>query len=387
MTATRRTFLTTVGGAGLLGLGTAATSADKDGADLTRNSFTLLSGTDRETTVRVTSAAESGPTVFVVGGMHGNEQAGYLAAEKVARWDIQRGTLVTIPRANAAAVEADQRSTDDGYDLNRQFPVGSEPQTELARAIWGVVEEYQPDVVLDLHSSIGIWDGDMIGGVGQAIFRSWDDEAEKEAPAAAEYLNENHVSREKYEFSVAPFGAPGSEPSSLLVHKAARDANATAYLTEVTSLDTSESQRIEWHQKLTRQLVEDELFTSTGGGDDGGGDDGKDGDDGGQDGNDGDDGKEAPNEPPVARIRTTPSEAGDEPIDGDTTITFDASASEDPDGDIASYRWDLTGDGIFGRTGRKTTFTPSACEEFTATLEVEDADGATDTAEVTVTVT
>src|SRR6056297_1301616 len=230
MTSTRRTFLTSVGCTGLLGFATASTSGDSSDTDLARDSFTIMTGTERETTVYVTSAAESGPTVLVVGGMHGNEDAGYLAAEEIRSWSIERGTLVTIPRANAAAVEADRRSTVDGYDLNRQFPVGSTPETELARAIWGVVEEYDPDEVLDLHESTGIWDGDMIGGVGQTIFRSWDEEAETEAPAAAEYVNENYDSRDGYEFSVEPLGLSDSTSTDLLAPKAARDAGAVAYL-------------------------------------------------------------------------------------------------------------------------------------------------------------
>ena len=393
MTATRRTFLTSVGCAGLLGFGAASTSGESSSTDLTRDSFTIMSGTDRETTVYVTSAAESGPTVLVVGGMHGNEEAGYLAAEKIRDWDIQRGTLVTIPRANAAAVEADRRSTVDGYDLNRQFPTGSTPETELARAIWGVVEEYDPDEVLDLHESMGIWDGDMIGGVGQTIFRSWNDEAETEAPAAAEYLNENFVSRDGYEFTTAPFSSSDSEPTGLFAHKAARDADAVAYLAEVTSQDTPTSKRIEWHQQLTRQLVEDELFASTSGSGDeeeGSGDEQEgsgDEEEGSGDEQEGSgDGEKEQNEPPVARIRTSPSTAGDEPLDGNSTITFDASPSADPDGDVVNYRWDVPADGTFDRTGRKTRYTPRSCGEFTARLEVEDEDGATDTASVTVTI-
>jgi len=66
-------------------------------------------------------------------------------------------------------------------------------------------------------------------------------------------------------------------------------------------------------------------------------------------------------------------------------ITFDASASFDPDpGETATlqYRWDFESDGIYDTpwsTDPTVTYTYPACEEYTATLEVKDIDGATDT--------
>ncbi|MFC4550423.1 MULTISPECIES: PKD domain-containing protein [Halorussus] len=401
------------GGAGLLGVGALQTSGKTQSSGLSRDSYTIMSGTEQETTVRVTRASESGPTALVVGGMHGNEAAGYLAAEEIAQWDIDRGTLVTIPRANALAVTQDQRVADGGVDLNRQFPTGETPETELARAVWGVVERFAPDVVVDLHESTGIWDGDMVGGVGQALFHSWGDAARQEAEAATRYVNEHYVSERRYEFGVAPFSAPDRGLDGLFSHKAARDAGATGYLAEVTTQGVPVDQRVKWHQHLVRQLVEDELFAtgdggggdgddgsgdgdggSDGGGDgsgDGGSGDGSDGSgDGGEDGSEdgsGDGGSgDAPNEAPTAEIQTTPKDAASEPIGSDETVTLDAGTSTDPNGDsdIATYRWDLDGDGTFDATGETVEMTPpSVCGRFTVTLEVEDENGKTDTAQQT----
>ena len=386
------------GGAGLLGVGALQSSGRTQSAGLSRDSYTIMDGTDRETTVRVTRASESGPTALVVGGMHGNEAAGYLAAEEIAEWDIDRGTLVTIPRANALAVEQDQRIADGDYDLNRQFPSGETPETELARAIWGVVERFGPDVVVDLHESTGIWDGDMVGGVGQALFHSWSDAARQEAEAATRYVNEHYVSQQRYEFGVAPFSAPDRGLDGLFSHKAARDAGATGYLAEVTTQGVPVDQRVKWHQHLVRQLVEDELFaTGDGGGGDGGSDEGSGDGDGGSDGGDGGSGDgsdgsgdggsgDAPNEAPTAEIRTTPKDAASEPIGSDETVTLDAGTSTDPNGDsdITTYRWDLDGDGTFDATGETAEMTPpSVCGRFTVTLEVEDENGKTDTAQQT----
>lgn len=263
MTCKRRTFLTAAGCTGLLGLSTAQVSSQSE-SDLSRDSFTLMSGTKKATNVYVTKASESGPTALVVSGIHGNEEAGYAAAKKISRWQIQRGTLVTIPKANAEAVAEDARTADDGIDLNRQFPSGENPTTDLARDIWGVVEEYDPDVVIDLHESTGIYDGDMIGGVGQVIFTSWDEAASSDAKKATDYLNENYVSRDGYEFSVGAFSPPSDGLDGLLTHKAARDTGALSFLAEVTSQDTVLDKRVQWHTKLVQQLVEEELLTTSG---------------------------------------------------------------------------------------------------------------------------
>ena len=69
----------------------------------------------------------------MVGGVHGNEVAGYEAAANVRDLDVERGRLVTVPRANVVAIEAGAGTGENGVDLNRQFPVGSEPTRECSR--------------------------------------------------------------------------------------------------------------------------------------------------------------------------------------------------------------------------------------------------------------
>ncbi len=77
------------------------------------------------------------------------------------------------------------------------------------------------------------------------------------------------------------------------------------------------------------------------------------------------------------------------PAKTNTTLTFDASASHDPDGTIAKYEWDLDGNGTFEtNSGSKATTTRSysAEGEYTVRLRVTDNGGATDTAVRTLTI-
>ena len=119
-------MLAMTGGVALGGLGLSSTTA-RSRATSTDKSVTIMDGTEHETTGYVQTGSSDGPTVMIVGGIHGNEVAGYKAASKLSDLSIERGRLVTVPRANVVAIENGSRSPPGGVDLNRQFPVGEEP--------------------------------------------------------------------------------------------------------------------------------------------------------------------------------------------------------------------------------------------------------------------
>lgn len=156
---------------------------------LTRTQYPLLEGTAHETPVYVIDAPHDGPTAFVVGGMHGDERSGYRAASEITTWGIKRGQLVVLPAANKIALKKNTRTGEHG-DLNRQFPSreGRDPTTELAQAIWATVDAHNPDWLVDLHSSSGVY-GSGDGGVGQAIFPSHVPPAERYAGRVAKTVN------------------------------------------------------------------------------------------------------------------------------------------------------------------------------------------------------
>ena len=88
--------------------------------------------------------------------------------------------------------------------------------------------------------------------------------------------------------------------------------------------------------------------------------------------------------PPTAAFEASPSD----PAPGEA-VTFDASGSSDPDGDIQSYEWDFTGDGTTDATGRQVSHTFDSEGSYSVTLTVADGSDATadDTASTTVEVT
>ncbi len=118
----------------------------------------LGEGTTWATHYYVRDSGQPGPTVMIIGGLHGNEPAGAVAAAQIRHWPIQRGKLVILPRANQRALKVDRRFTPDVAkelrDLNRNFPrkqTSETPRGPLATAIWKVVQETSPDWLLDLQ--------------------------------------------------------------------------------------------------------------------------------------------------------------------------------------------------------------------------------------------
>ena len=122
-----------------------------------RSSGSIAVGTAWETPYYKVETDKPGPTVMIVGGIHGNEPAGAYAAEQIRHWTISRGTLVVLPCANRPGRAANIRYLPDRpmeeRDLNRNFPSPKTKSTRgvLAREIWKLTRDVQPDWVLDLH--------------------------------------------------------------------------------------------------------------------------------------------------------------------------------------------------------------------------------------------
>lgn len=272
---TRRSFLTKTGvtaavaagalfgvgtasadeGSGSINQGSTATSNDRGSGSISRETRTLRAGTEYETTAFINEAAESGPTAVVVGGVHGFERAGIEAAHRIKEWTFDRGTLIVLPEADAAAVEEETYTGPDG-NLNRQFPTGRSPTSPLAEEIWDLVTDADPDVVLDMHSSRGIWGSDLgPDGYGQAIFPSAAGNSRAIADRVTGCMNRNYIRGtypEDYEFTL---GNTQTGENPLLIHKVAGDLERAGYLTEVTRYNTDLDTRIEWTESMAGYLL------------------------------------------------------------------------------------------------------------------------------------
>ena len=98
-----------------------------------------------------------GPTVLILGGNHGDEYQGQVAAMKLAREltpDMVTGRVILIPSLNfPAALAAKRLSPLDGMNMNRAFPGQPEgPVTSQIAHYLTTVLFPLSDVVIDIHS-------------------------------------------------------------------------------------------------------------------------------------------------------------------------------------------------------------------------------------------
>jgi hypothetical protein len=116
----------------------------------------LMTGTEQETPLHIFGSGKEGPIMAILGGVHGNEPGGWLAAEQIRealRPEI--GALIVVPRANTLAVQQFVRTTDELGDLNRLYPgdPDGQPMARMAYEITETLREFHTTHALDLHES------------------------------------------------------------------------------------------------------------------------------------------------------------------------------------------------------------------------------------------
>jgi predicted deacylase len=118
---------------------------------------TVSSGRHPDVTLHILVGAYPGPSLGLVGGLHGDEPFSIELVRRILE-DLERlplhGTVTALPCANPLAFQSLTRNTpSDMLDLNRVFPgdLDGMPSRQLAHAIHGVFVD-ECEVVLDFHS-------------------------------------------------------------------------------------------------------------------------------------------------------------------------------------------------------------------------------------------
>jgi glutamine amidotransferase-like uncharacterized protein len=220
------------------------------GPATTRSTVRMAEGTRWETPAFVQTASAPGPVVMIVGGMHGNETAGWRAAEQIRHWTITRGTLIVLPRANTLGCDQLARKVpaEEPYNLNRQFPSkkGAEISGPLATAIWKLARESKPDWLVDLHESVDFYGTKKY--LGNSLICASDERTRKTAKTLAATLtlwNPRPVGR----WVVLKEPIEGS-----LVRAAAGRLGAHAFIAETCRKDYL-AIRIRHHRVLVHRLL------------------------------------------------------------------------------------------------------------------------------------
>lgn len=120
-----------------------------------RELVTLLQGTPWAVEGVAIHSGRPGPRIMVLGGVHGNEPGGWMAAENIAEWQPERGSLLVLPRVNWRSAAVMERTLSDIGDINRAYPGRADgtPAQRVAAAIVDAGREFQPELLYDLHES------------------------------------------------------------------------------------------------------------------------------------------------------------------------------------------------------------------------------------------
>ncbi len=238
----------------------------------------LLEGTPWQTSAVITHSGVEGPRAMVLGGVHGNEPGGWIAAERIAEWEIDRGSLVVVPRANVVATELLERTTEELGDLNRLYPGTPDaealPMSQMAAQITSLALEFEVERLLDLHESWAFFrdrNQDGTAFLGQTITTGGliDDFAEGETLIAA--INDQIGSRrEQFIFrggrstvtrsllsgGVVDLSGGRSFPGGTSLSLGSYVRGLIPYLVEMGQQGQSVDRRASLHRLVTRTALE-----------------------------------------------------------------------------------------------------------------------------------
>lgn len=118
-------------------------------------SYKLAEGTDMENEVVVLTSPNPGPVIYIVASVHGDEIAGYTAANKLKNMELDSGTLYILSPANKPGADLNVRYYHEKEDLNRAFPGKADgtKAEQYAKVIYDDIARVKPYLVMDLHEA------------------------------------------------------------------------------------------------------------------------------------------------------------------------------------------------------------------------------------------
>lgn len=110
-------------------------------------------GTDYELNIYKIYGRTDGKTMFILGGIQGDEPGGFLSADLYSELKLEKGNLIVIPRANFKSIILYDRGPDG--DMNRRFL--DEPGKDQMDEVVGIIKQLmsESDIFLNLHDGWG----------------------------------------------------------------------------------------------------------------------------------------------------------------------------------------------------------------------------------------
>lgn len=208
----------------------------------------LMPGTEYEIPVVVLGDG-SAPVAVVLGGVHGNEPAGSLAAQKLSQDTVIKGTLVIIPQVNKLALAKNIRTLDSIGDINRQYNAQQSnlPSKQIATQILELIKTHKASMLIDLHEARTFHKLDN-SSLGQLILPTMNDKSAMLALDAVNYVNKS-IPKGYKQFGYGPYPLPDSA-----AYYAGKNLNISAFTVE-TSSQNELDERVRQHYLIAKYLL------------------------------------------------------------------------------------------------------------------------------------
>ncbi len=123
--------------------------------------FVFFKNTQNELNVYKLYGRLDGNTVFILGGIQGDEPGGFYSADLYPNLVLEKGNLILIPRANFHSIITNDRGLNG--DMNRKFKSGT--PSDIEDEIVEIIKKYmaESDLFLNLHDGWGFYSDIWVG--------------------------------------------------------------------------------------------------------------------------------------------------------------------------------------------------------------------------------